>query len=48
MLANILRQKPSRIFHLKHLKCMLKEKTLVCEPGNRVTVLEFPNLKDNS
>ena len=29
-------------------KIYVEKKTLVCEPGNRVTVLQFPNLKDNS
>ena len=25
-----------------------KKNACICEPGNRVTILEFPNLKDNS
>ncbi|CAF2518954.1 unnamed protein product [Rotaria sp. Silwood2] len=45
---NILRLKPSNIFYLKHPKFILKKNACICEPGNRVTVLEFPNLKDNS
>ncbi|CAF1344306.1 unnamed protein product [Rotaria sordida] len=45
---NILRLRPSTIFHLKHPKFILKKNACICEPGNRVTVLEYPNLKDNS
>ena len=45
---NILRLKPSTIYHLKHPKFILKKNACICESGNRVTVLEFPNLKDNS
>ncbi|CAF2063533.1 unnamed protein product [Rotaria magnacalcarata] len=45
---NILRLKPSRIFHLKHPKFIVKKNACICEAGNRVTVLEFPNLKDSS
>jgi hypothetical protein len=45
---NILRLKPSTTFYLKHPKFILKKNACICEPGNRVTVLEYPNLKDNS
>ena len=45
---NILRLKSSTIFLLQHPKFILKKSACICEHGNRVTILEYPNLKDNS
>lgn len=45
---NIFFFKCSNIFHLKHPKFILKKHAIMCRPGNCVTVLEYPNLKDSS
>lgn len=47
-LPNILLFKRSNTFYIKHPKWFLKKHALICEPGNCVTVLEYPNLKDSS
>ncbi|CAF1224733.1 unnamed protein product [Rotaria sordida] len=38
----------SNIYHLKHPKWVIKKHAMIFRPGNCVTVLEYPNLKDNS
>ncbi|CAF2960693.1 unnamed protein product [Rotaria sp. Silwood2] len=45
---NIFILKRSNVFHLKHPKCVIKKHAMIFRPGNCVTVLEYPNLKDNS
>ena len=47
-LPNVFLLKCSSIFHLKHPKCLVKKHAIIYKPGNYVTVLEYPNLKDNS
>ena len=47
-LPNVFLLKCSSIFHLKHPKCPVKKHAIIYKPGNYVTVLEYPNLKDNS
>ncbi|CAF4677951.1 unnamed protein product, partial [Rotaria sp. Silwood2] len=47
-LPNVFLLKRSTIFHLKHPKCLIKKHAIIYKPGNHVTVLEYPNLKDNS
>lgn len=47
-LPNILLFKCSNIFYIKHPHSMIKKHAVICRPGNCVTVLEYPNLKDSS
>lgn len=47
-LPNVFLLQRSKIFHIKHPRCFVKKHAIICKPGNYVTVLEYPNLKDNS
>jgi len=47
-LPNIFIFKCSKIFYIKHPQFILKKHAVICNPGNCVTVLEYPNLKDSS
>ena len=47
-LPNVLLLQRSNIYHVKHPICFIRKHGLILKPGNLVTVLEYPNLKDNS
>lgn len=47
-LPNVLLLQRSNIHHVKHPRCFIKKHGIILKPGNLVTVLEYPNLKDNS
>ena len=47
-LPNTRRLRRSNGFHVKHPKWFLTKTAVICRPGNRVIVLEYPNLKDSS
>ncbi len=47
-LPNVFFFKCSNIFYLKHPRFILKKHAIICKPGNCVTLLEYPNLKDSS
>ena len=48
LLPNVLCLQRSNIYHVKHPRCFIKKHGLILRPGNLVTILEYPNLKDNS